>query len=71
MKLVTKTFQIIAAEEGKYLISKEEKALLEKFNNQILPGHTPIYQKEIAVSADYTQEQMLEDYIEEDIETAK
>lgn len=71
MKLVTKTFQIITAEEGKYLISKEEKALLEKFNNQILPGHNPVYHKEIAVAADYTQEQMLEDYIEEEIETAE
>ena len=68
MKIINKgKTKIIVADEGKQLISVKNKKMLEDFNGKILPGFNPVYFKEINVSIDYTEEQMNEDFIEEDI----
>lgn len=69
MDLITKKFKVIVADEGKQLISVADKKMLEEFDGKVLPGHSPVYFKEISVSEDYTEEQMNKEYIEEDIVT--
>lgn len=65
MKLIEKKFKVIVADEGKHLISVEDNKMLEELDSNILPGHSPMYFKEIAVPEDYTEEQMNAEYIEE------
>lgn len=68
MELVTQDLiKIIKANDGKLLISKHDYELTQHFPNNKLIGLTPIYYKEIAVSLDYTEEQMFNDFIEIEI----
>lgn len=67
MELITKQVKSIVADEGKHIISIEDKKMLEELDGSTLPGHSPMYFKEISVPEDYTEEQMKEEFIEENI----
>lgn len=69
MKLITKNVKSIIADEGKHIISVENKKMLEELDGNMLPGFSPVYFKQISVPEDYTEEQMNKEYIEEDIIT--
>lgn len=64
--------KMIVADEGKQIRTKNDVYEPEKVdeNGNIIPEHFPYYATTIFVPDSFTEEQMNEDYIEENIEEA-
>ena len=64
--------KMIVADEGKQIRAKNDiyEPKKEDENGNIIPEHFPYYATTIFVPDSFTEEQMNEDYIEENIEKA-
>ena len=70
MKLFTYTKpKMIVADEGKQIRSKDDVYVAEHYNEEgnLVPEHIPYYSTTIFVPDNFTEEEMNELYIEEDI----